>query len=209
MVEVVSTGYRLEFTSPPPALGGGRTTVVPQDPAQKKALEEELQAFLLKKAVTRTTGLEGPLFLSSFFLAPKKNNTWRPILNLKPLNADYIKPQRFRMETLAVIIPHLRRGMWAASIDLMDAYLHIPIAPASQRYLAFSYRGRSYKFTALPFGLSMSPRVFTRVAGAAVAELRRRGVTLFMYIDDWLILGNSESQCRNNVNETISLSYIH
>ena len=205
VVGVISTGYRLEFTSPPPSSEGGRVTPIPQDPAQREALEKELRDLLCKGAVTRTTGLEGPLFLSSFFLAPKRNNSWRPILNLKPLNTDYIRPQRFRMETLAVIIPTLRRGMWAASIDLKDAYLHIPIAPAFQRFLAFSYKGVLYKFTALPFGLSTSPRVFTRVAGAVVAELRRRGVTLFVYIDDWLILGNTESQCQNNVSETISL----
>ena len=54
----------------------------------------------------------------------------------------YVRPRRFRMETLAFIIPTLRRGMWAASPDLKDAYLHIPIAPASQRFLAFEYRVR-------------------------------------------------------------------
>ena len=31
-MEVVSTGYRLEFTSPPPSSGGGRVTPIPQDP---------------------------------------------------------------------------------------------------------------------------------------------------------------------------------
>ena len=150
---LVSTGYRLEFTSPPPSSGGGRVTPIPQDPAQREALEKELQDLLCKEAVTRTTGLEGPLFLSSFFLAPKKNNSWRPILNLKPLNTDYIRPQRFRMETLAVIIPTLRRGMWAASIDLKDAYLHIQIAPAFQRYLSFSYKGSAVQV----YGTSLRP----------------------------------------------------
>ena len=98
------------------------------------------------------------------------------------------------METLAFIIPTLRRGMWAASLDLKDAYLHIPIAPASQRFLAFEYRGESFKFTALPFGLSTSLRVFTRVAGAVVAELRRCGILPFAYLDDWLVLWDSLEQ---------------
>ena len=205
VVSVVTKGYHLEFTSPPPTGGGGRTTPTPTDPALRRILEEEMLALHRKGAISRTTGVEGPLFRSSFFLAPKKNGSWRPILNLRPLNSAYIRPRRFRMETLASIIPTLRVGMWAASLDLKDAYLHIPMASASQRFLAFEYQGETFKFTSLPFGLSTSPRVFTRVAGAVVAELRRRGVLLFAYLDDWLILGDSEAQARANVEATITL----
>ena len=107
----------------------------------------------------RTNGTEGPLFCSSFFLAPKKESTWHPIINLRPLNVS-IRPQRFRMETLAVIIPTLRCGIWATSIDLRDAYLHVPIFPGHQRFLAFQFLGETHRFTSLPFGLSTAPRVF-------------------------------------------------
>ncbi|KAJ8028792.1 hypothetical protein HOLleu_31129 [Holothuria leucospilota] len=61
------------------------------------------------------------------------------------------------METLATIIPTLMVSMWAASLELNDAYLHIPIAPASRRFLALEYQGETFKFTALPFSLSKSP----------------------------------------------------
>ena len=108
VVSVVTKGYHLEFTSPPPTGGGGRTTPTPTDPALRRILEEEMLALHRKGAISRTTGVEGPLFRSSFFLAPKKNGSWRPILNLRPLNSAYIRPRRFRMETLASIIPTLR-----------------------------------------------------------------------------------------------------
>ena len=41
------------------------------------------------------------------------------------------------------------------SIDLTDAYLHIPIQPRSRKYLRFM-------FTVLPFGMSLSPWIFTK-----------------------------------------------
>ena len=205
VVDVVSSGYRIEFTSPPPVHGGGRPTPTPSDPDRRAFLEGEIASLLQKGAIARTSGMEGPIFRSSFFLAPKKNGSWRPILNLRPLNAAHIRPRKFRMETLAVMLPALRRGMWAASLDLKDAYLHVPVAPAFQRFLAFEYQGESFKFLALPFGLSTSPRVFTRVAGAVVAELRRRGVLLFAYLDDWLVLGDTEAQAAANVEATITL----
>ena len=108
------------------------------------------------------------------------------------------------METLAVIIPSLSRGMWAASLDLLDAYLHISVSPQSQRYLAFQYQEVTYKYTTLPFGLSTSPRVFTRVTRVALAELRKRGILLFAYLDDWLILGAHRIQTVSAISETVN-----
>ncbi|PIK38301.1 hypothetical protein BSL78_24866 [Apostichopus japonicus] len=96
--------------------------------------------------------------------------------------------------------PH--EGMWASSVDLKDAYLHIPVETRSQNFLAFSYKGKTYKFVALPFGLSTSPRVFTRIAGAVVADLRRSGVTLYAYLDDWLVTGRSHQEALFNLDRT-------
>ena len=142
---------------------------------------------------------EGPLFRSSFFLTTKKDGSLRMILNLKPLNKNFVCPKHFRMDTLGVILPTLQKGWWAASVDLKDAYLHIPIHPTHYRFLAFEYLGVDYHFTSLPFGLSTLPRVFTRVAGAVVAYLRTKGVSVFAYLDDWLVLGASRAQAEENV----------
>ncbi|PIK49021.1 hypothetical protein BSL78_14127 [Apostichopus japonicus] len=171
----------------------------PQDPDQSCALETEIQALLDKVAVVRTTGREGPLFCSSFFLTPKKDKSLRLILNLRQLNKAVIKPKHFRMETLSIIIQSLNKGMWASTVDLKESYLHIPIHPKHQLILAFSYGGTDFKFTALPFGLSTPPRVFTRVAGVAVKELCCRRIPLFVCLDDWLVLGDSYREARRNV----------
>ena len=59
------------------------------------------------------------------------------------------------------------------------------------------------QITTLLFGLSTSPRVFIRVAGAVVAELRRHVVPLFVYLD--LVLGDSLKQAEASVGATITL----
>ncbi len=46
----------------------------------------------------------------------------------------------------------------------------------------------------MPFGLSLSPRVFTKVAEAALVPLREQGVRILNYLDDWLILAQSWDQ---------------
>ena len=49
-------------------------------------------------------------------------------------------------------------GEWVSSIDLSDAYLHIPIHPSSRKYLRFCYKAQVFQFTSLPFGLATAPR---------------------------------------------------
>ena len=75
-------------------------------------------------------------------------------------------------------------GMWATSIDLKDAFLHIPIHQSRHRWLRFKVNNQAYVFRCLPFGLSTAPRVFTRVVKAVVGYLRRNGVQMHQYLDD-------------------------
>jgi hypothetical protein len=93
------------------------------------------------------------------------------------------------METLSTVLQSLTVGWWAASIDLKDAYLHVPIHKDHRRFLQFVYKETVYQFRCLPFGLSTAPRVFTRITKVIAAFLRQKQVHLFMYLDDWLIVG--------------------
>ena len=201
---VVNEGYRLEFSSPPPRGGCFRTTPIPRSRDQRLALEKEISDLLEKEAIYVVTDPTQSLYRYSFFLTPKKPDSWRPIINLKPLNKAYIRPRRFRMETLAVILPSLLQGSWATSLDLKDAYLHIPIHPSHHKFLAFRYRGVDYCFRALPFGLSTAPRVFTRVTRAVLAFLRRKGILVFAYLDDWLLVAHSAQEAREITSFTMS-----
>ena len=48
-------------------------------------------------------------FYSSYFLVPKRDSGFRPILDLRPLN-DYLRPLRFKMLSIKQII---QSGFWA------------------------------------------------------------------------------------------------
>lgn len=191
VLRTVAGGYHIEFTADPPFHCLPRDTPVPPDMERRIALEAEIESLLQKEAIERTPPDATPKFMSTFFLTTKKDGSWRPIINLKPFNKRFVRPKRFRMETLSDIKPALRNGMWATSIDLKDAYLHIPVAPECRDFLTFQYRGDVFRFKALPFGLSTSPRVFTRVTRPILAYLRVRGIKIFAYLDDWLVLAES------------------
>ena len=57
-----------------------------------------------------------------------------------------------------------------------DAYYAVPIHPESRKYLRFQFKGTTYEFRCLPFGLSLAPRVFTRILRPIVAKLRSEGI---------------------------------
>ena len=91
------------------------------------------------------------------------------------------------METAASIRRAIPPGAWAVSIDPMDAYLHIPIYPASRKYLRFSLEGTIYQFQALPFGISTVPFIFTNLMEIVAGHIRSLGPNIHQYFNDWLV----------------------
>ncbi len=67
------------------------------------------------------------------------------------------------METVRDVRQSLQRGAYAATVDLSDAYFHVNIHKESRKFLRFIFDGIIYQFVVLPFGLTSSPRIFTRV----------------------------------------------
>ena len=63
------------------------------------------------------------------YCAPGKEaeRRFRSVINLRGLNS-YTKKQTFMMATLKDASQSIRKGDWAATIDLKDAYLHVHIA---------------------------------------------------------------------------------
>ena len=139
---------------------------------------------------------ECPGYYSRIFLVPKKNGKLRLIIDLSVLN-HFIFTQTFKMETQRKVKDAIQLNNWAFSLDLTDAYLHVPIHPQSRKYLRFTLGGRVYQFKALPFGLSTSPFVFTHLMKVIATFLRRMAITLHPYLDDWL----SRNQSRRRLLE--------
>ena len=98
------------------------------------------------------------------------------------------------MLTTPSLLSEIREGTWFTSVDPKDAFFHVSIYPLHRMFLRFNLEGQVYQYTVLPFGMSLSPRVFTKVTQAAVAPLRARGVRLDTYLDDWLISADSKSE---------------
>ena len=144
-------------------------------------------------------------FYSRLFLVPKPHLRWRPVIDLSRLNT-FLLVERFKMETPESIRASLIPGEWVSSIDLSDAYLHIPIHPNSRKYLRFCHRSQVFQFTSLPFGLATAPQVFTMIVKEVKLMALSRGIRLHQYRDDWLIRAQSQEEAQVNTQTVVELT---
>ena len=107
------------------------------------------------------------------------------------------------METPESIRTSLIPGEWVSSIDLSDAYLHIPIHPNSRKYLRFCH---VFQFTSLPFRLATAPQVFTMIVKEVKRMALSRGLRLHQYLDDWLIRSQSQEEAQVNIQAVVDLT---
>jgi hypothetical protein len=108
------------------------------------------------------------------------------VINLKLLNKILVKCP-FKMETTRSITAALQQGDWTVSVDLTDAYFHVPMHRDSQKYLRFTHGRKVFQFVALPFGLAPAPYVFTKLMTTVGQAAHKRMLHLFLYLDDSLM----------------------
>ncbi|KAL0185568.1 hypothetical protein M9458_017238, partial [Cirrhinus mrigala] len=163
LLRTIWLGYAIHFARCPPKFRGILYTSVRGENAA--VLRAEIAVLLAKDAIETVPSAEMKKgFYSPYFIVPKKGGGLRPILDLRVLNRALLKLP-FKMLTLKHILTH-------------------------RPFLRFAFEGRAYQYKVLPFGLSLLPRVFTKVAEAALAPLREVGIRILNYLNDWLILAH-------------------
>ncbi|MES9884339.1 MAG: reverse transcriptase domain-containing protein [Sedimenticola sp.] len=185
VLSIVKNGYSIPFITPP-CLTPRPVKFPIKDVNHVPILLQVVEELLEKRAVEEVRDHSSPGYYSRLFLVPKKNGKYRPVIDLSPLNRG-IQLEHFKMETQRSVRDIILNGTWSVSIDLQDAYLHVPIRPSCRKYLRFAINGRVFQFRTLPFGLSTAPMVFTRLMKVVAAFIRRQGPSLVQYLDDWLV----------------------
>lgn len=180
------SGYRIPFVRTPHQWRA-RPTVV-QEGRPTELMREAIRSLISKGAVLRVNPCPQQ-FISTLFLVEKGSGTgeFRPVINLKALNR-FLPKEKFKMEGLHTARSLLRQGDYMMKLDLKDAYYAVPIHQESRKYLRFQFEGTTFEFRCLPFGLSLAPRVFTRILRPIVAKLRSEGIRTVIYLDDLLLI---------------------
>ena len=145
MVEVLRVGYCLPFLSTP-SLSTAPIPMPSYSPTSiKGAALEEVTLGLVVKGAVELAPLPSPGFYSRLFVVWKTSGSWRPVIDLSHLNR-FVDVSPFQKVTIQSVLLSVRQGDWMASIDLKEAYLQVPVHPASSNFLRFVFRDKVYQF---------------------------------------------------------------
>ena len=172
-------------------------------PTEKASLDEALNEYKHHKII-ELCDKDTQGFYSGVFPRCKKEGTARVILNLRGLN-QFIEKVHFKMDTIKEVIHLIGHNYYFASIDFKNAYFSVPVAPHLRHYFRFLWQEDHYQFTCLPQGLSSAPRIFTKLMKPVFAYLRSHGYTAICYIDDCILISESEDHLISGINFALRL----
>lgn len=205
VLHLLQHGLPLSFESQPPLTTSPVPFPLPEASSKREHLRAEILAMLKKGAIERVLNKSSPGFYSLLFVIPKKNGKLRLVIDLRSLNR-HLRKEKFHMETPANLRHSIQKGDWVISVDLTDAYLHVPIHQLSRKFLRFCYQDEVFQFRVLPFGLSVSPRVFTRLVDAIMAHVWSLGFQVHHYLDDWLLRNQQLAHLRTQTQGLLHLT---
>ena len=165
------------------------------DATEVVIIDKQIETFLQTGVIETTTHCEGE-YISNISIRPKKDGSYRLILNLKNLN-QFVQYHHFKMENLKSAITLMSPNCFMASIDLKDAYYSVSIDTShGRKYLRLLWKNQLFQFTCLPNGLSSAPRIFTKLMKPAYSTLRCKGFENVGYIDDTYLKGSTFHDCK-------------
>jgi hypothetical protein len=176
ILRTIRHGVHLEFAHKPRPF---QTRHIPVPDRWRPWLHQELDRAIAAGAYEAATCTD---FVAPAFII-KQRNKLRLVINFQQINKLCID-MSCRYEGLRNLCHLLQHNDWMLSLDLQDAYWHIPVAQDHRKYLTFCIDGRTLQCAALPFGWKGSPLTFTKVMRAFVKYLRSRGIRCLPYLDD-------------------------
>lgn len=112
------------------------------------------------------------------------------------------------MITLQKGNPCLKRGDYMGTIDLKDPNLNMLMNNRHKMLLRLVVDQVRYQFTVLSCRIKSAPKVFTKCL-AVVAEClrRRKGISVYPCMDNWLVKAKTFRQCQNSIRAVIEILY--
>ena len=202
IINIVQNGYKIPLYS---------SDIVPHDPIISKIrnsqkidfIKKEIQRHIASGAF-KLVDRSPEQFVWRIFIVPKSSGGFRLIIDLSPLNL-FIPKIHFKMEGINSIINLLQENDYMCSIDLMDAFFTIPLHKDSKKFVVFEFCNQRYQFQVLPFGLSASPRIFSKVLKPVIAYLRSLGIKISFYLDDIFLCASSSAKLKGHLEVTMNL----
>ena len=201
ILRIASEGYKLQLFEK--ACLPQSVVTSTNNPIKHLSIQTQINNHLSSGAISEVKFSEDQL-LSRVFLVKKSNNDDRLIIDLSKLNL-LIPKISFKMETHDKIKEILQCNDFMASIDLSDAFFTVPLHESSKKFVCFQFDDKRYSYNVLPFGLTSSPRIFSKMLKSVINHQRSLGIKITFYIDDIFICSHCPNILKNHVSSTLNL----
>lgn len=151
-------------------------------------------------AIVCTT--DRPKVVSPLNVVPKKNGKLRLILDLRYVN-DHLAVPKFKYESLKSLEDIMLKTDYVFGCDLSNGYWQVHMHPSTYQYLGLEWQGKYYMFKCLPFGLASAPWCFSKIMQEFSGFLRRKGIRLLNYLDDFLFLAGPDQATATGVRDAV------
>lgn len=145
--------------------------------ALKQEISKQIQC-MLKNKIIKTSNSP---WNSPCFLIPKKNGSYRFVIDYRKLNSKTIKDS-FPLPHIDDVLMELANCKYFSTLDCASGYWQISLDDESKSLTAFEANGQLYEFEVMPFGLCNAPATFQRLMTQVLSGLKS-----IPYIDDILV----------------------
>ena len=110
------------------------------------------------------------------------------------------KLDKYPIPRIEELFASLAGGKAFTKLDLLHAYLQIPLAPESQEYVTVNTHKGLFRYERLPFGVASPPSIFQRVMESLLQGIA--GVCV--YLDDIIVSGHTDQEHLHNLTQVLS-----
>lgn len=162
----------------------------------KDKVEKELEILVNENCLIPVTHSE---FASPIVAVPKPDGNIRICIDCKLTVNNQIKLEHYPLPNIMDIFAGLANCKIFCKLDLKGAYQQIRLSPESQKILTINTHKGLFQYTRLPFGVASAPSIFQSVMDRILLNIPN----VFCYLDDILIGGEKEIECRRNLYQVL------
>ena len=204
LLQAIATGVRAPLNSVPKPNKPRQLTSWEQD-SMTTTIGEYLAEGAIKELTTAE--MERTHFWTAIFPRPKKDsNKVRIITDMRDLNTCNQVPKH-KADTWNTVLTTLgdRKNQWGLTIDLKGWFHHLRMHQKTQRWMRFQHKGTGYQIVGMPFGWALSPYWANKMTKPIRAWLNNKQWPHTWWVDDILILGETQAQTEHRAAELINL----
>uniref|UniRef100_A0A1B6H1P7 RNA-directed DNA polymerase n=1 Tax=Cuerna arida TaxID=1464854 RepID=A0A1B6H1P7_9HEMI len=127
-------------------------------------------------------------FINPIIPVVKKSGEIRLCLDARKLN-QILVPDYECNRSVNELLGKACNAKWLTSIDLTASYWQIPLSAESRQYTGFQFRGKTYQYKVVPFGISTSQAALVHALDKVFAD-EVEDFTL-IYVDDICVISSN------------------